>query len=151
MALWKAQGKRVRMEHSTIAIDIAMSVFQVAVWSRRGSMETERRLSRNRLLTYFAQQPAAKVGVGSRAIFTDTLEFRARVLVARAARGGYRRAVLSMETALHVPVAHRPFSDLRRQIALAVSYKSAPSRRDPFSHRTTRHLSGQRQGLFYAD
>jgi transposase len=49
------------MEQTTIAVDIAKSVFQVAVSSRRGSIETERRLSRDRVLTYFAQQPPAKV------------------------------------------------------------------------------------------
>lgn len=49
------------MEQTTIAIDIAKSVFQVAVSSRRGSIETERRLSRDRVLTYFAQQPPTKV------------------------------------------------------------------------------------------
>ena len=48
------------MEQTTIAVDIAKSVFQVAVSSRRGSIETERRLSRDRVLTYFAQQPPAK-------------------------------------------------------------------------------------------
>jgi transposase len=49
------------MEHTTIAVDLAKSVFQVAVSSRRGSVDIERRLSRDRFLTFFAQQPPAKV------------------------------------------------------------------------------------------
>jgi transposase len=49
------------MEHTTIAVDLAKSVFQVAVSSRDGSVDAERRLSRDRFLTYFAQQPPAKV------------------------------------------------------------------------------------------
>jgi transposase len=49
------------MEHATIAIDLAKSVFQVAVSSQQGSVEAERRLSRDRFLTYFAQQPPAKI------------------------------------------------------------------------------------------
>jgi transposase len=49
------------MEHTTIAIDLAKSVFQVALSSHHGSVEAERRLSRERFLTYFAQQPPAKI------------------------------------------------------------------------------------------
>jgi transposase len=49
------------MEHTTIAVDLAKSVFQVAVSSRHGTVDAERRLSRDRFLTYFAQQPPAKV------------------------------------------------------------------------------------------
>ena len=49
------------MEHTTIAVDLAKSVFQVAVSSHRGAVDAERRLSRDRFLTYFAQQPPAKV------------------------------------------------------------------------------------------
>jgi transposase len=49
------------MEHTTIAVDVAKSVFQVAVSSRRGSVDIERRLSRDRFLTFFAQQPPANV------------------------------------------------------------------------------------------
>src|SRR5215475_12328922 len=57
---WPRQGG-IRMEHTTIGVDLAKSVFQVAVSSRRGSVDIERRLSRDRLLTFFAQQPPAKV------------------------------------------------------------------------------------------
>jgi len=49
------------MERTTIAIDLAKSVFQVAVSSRHGSIDVERRLSRDRFLTVFAQQPPATV------------------------------------------------------------------------------------------
>jgi transposase len=49
------------MEHTTIAVDLAKSVFQVAVSHRPGHVSVERRLSRTRLLTYFAQQPPATV------------------------------------------------------------------------------------------
>ena len=38
----------------------------------------------------------------SRAISTDILEFRGRVLVTQAARGGYRRAALISDTVLPV-------------------------------------------------
>jgi len=49
------------MEQTTIAIDLAKSVFQVAVSSHHGSVDAERRLSRDRFLTYFAQQPPATI------------------------------------------------------------------------------------------
>jgi transposase len=49
------------MDRTTIAVDLAKSVFQVAVSSRHGSVDVERRLSRDRFLTFFAQQPPAKV------------------------------------------------------------------------------------------
>lgn len=49
------------MEHTTIAVDLAKSVFQVAVSHRAGRVDVERRLSRDRFLAYFAQQPPATV------------------------------------------------------------------------------------------
>lgn len=49
------------MEDTTIAVDLAKSVFQVAVSRRPGHVDEERRLSRSRFLTYFAQQPPALV------------------------------------------------------------------------------------------
>lgn len=49
------------MQHTTIAVDLAKSIFQVAVSHRPGRVDDERRLSRHRLLPYFAQQPAATV------------------------------------------------------------------------------------------
>jgi transposase len=49
------------MEHTTIAVDLAKSVFQVAVSHRAGRVDAERRLSRDRFLGYFAQQPPATV------------------------------------------------------------------------------------------
>ena len=49
------------MEHTTIAVDLAKSVFQVAVSHRAGRVDAERRLSRDRFLAYFAQQPPATV------------------------------------------------------------------------------------------
>jgi transposase len=49
------------MEHTTIAVDLAKSVFQVAVSRRPGHVDEERRLSRPRFLTYLAQQAPATV------------------------------------------------------------------------------------------
>jgi transposase len=49
------------MEHTTIAVDLAKSVFQVAVSHRAGRVDEERRLTRERFLTFFAQQPPATV------------------------------------------------------------------------------------------
>jgi transposase len=49
------------MEHTTIAVDLAKSVFQVAVSRRPGHVDQERRLSRARFLIYLAQQPPATV------------------------------------------------------------------------------------------
>ena len=45
------------MEHTTIAVDLAKSVFQVAVSHQPGRVDDERRLSRDRFLEFFAQQP----------------------------------------------------------------------------------------------
>lgn len=47
------------MEHTTTAVDLAKSVFQVAVSHRAGHVDEERRLSRPRFLPYFAQRPPA--------------------------------------------------------------------------------------------
>lgn len=49
------------MEHTTIAVDLAKSVFQVAVSHKPGRVDAERRLSRARFLEYLAQQPPATV------------------------------------------------------------------------------------------
>lgn len=49
------------MEHTTIAVDLAKSVFQVAVSHRPGHVDEERRLSRDRFLGFFAQRPPATV------------------------------------------------------------------------------------------
>ena len=49
------------MEHTTIAVDLAKSVFQIAVSHRLGHVDEERRLSRDRFLAFFAQQPPATV------------------------------------------------------------------------------------------
>jgi transposase len=49
------------MEHTTIAVDLAKSIFQVAVSHRAGQVDVERRLTRGRFLTFFAQQPPATV------------------------------------------------------------------------------------------
>jgi len=48
-------------EPTTIAIDLAKSVFQVAVSRVLGRVETHRRLTRARVLEFFAQQPAARI------------------------------------------------------------------------------------------
>jgi transposase len=49
------------MEHTTIGVDLAKSVFQVAVSDRPGHVAEERRLSRDRFLEFFAQRPAATI------------------------------------------------------------------------------------------
>jgi transposase len=49
------------VEHTTIAVDLAKSVFQVAVSQHPGRVDEERRLSRDRLLEFFAQRPPATV------------------------------------------------------------------------------------------
>ena len=49
------------MEHTTIAVDLAKSVFQVAVSHHPGRVDDERRLSRDRFLAFFAQYPPATV------------------------------------------------------------------------------------------
>lgn len=49
------------MEHTTIAVDLAKSVFQIAVSHRPGRVDEERRLSRDRFVAFFAQQPPATV------------------------------------------------------------------------------------------
>jgi len=49
------------MEHTTIAVDLAKSVCQVAVSHRPGHLDEERRLSRDRFLAFFAQRPPATI------------------------------------------------------------------------------------------
>jgi len=49
------------MEHTTIAVDLAKSVFQVAVSHWPGHLDEERRLSRDRFLAFFAQRPPATI------------------------------------------------------------------------------------------
>lgn len=49
------------MEHTTIAVDLAKSVLQVAISHRPGRVDDERRLARDRFLPFFAQQPPATV------------------------------------------------------------------------------------------
>ena len=49
------------MEHTTIAVDLAKSVFQVAVSHHPGHVDEERRLSRDRFHEFFAQRPPATV------------------------------------------------------------------------------------------
>ena len=49
------------MKHTTIAVDLAKSVFQVAVSHRPGRVTKQHRLSRARFLPFFSQQPPATV------------------------------------------------------------------------------------------
>ena len=49
------------MEHTTIAVDLAKSVFQVAISRHVGRVDIEKRLTRERFLGYLAQQPPATV------------------------------------------------------------------------------------------
>jgi len=49
------------MESTTIAVDLAKTVCQVAVSRRPGQIALERRLARAQLLPFFAQQPPSTV------------------------------------------------------------------------------------------
>jgi transposase len=49
------------MEHTTIAVDLAKSVFQISISHRVGHVDAERRLTRDRFVAFFAQQPPATV------------------------------------------------------------------------------------------
>ena len=49
------------MEHTTIAVDLAKAVFQVAISHRPGRVDEERRLTRERFLSFFAQQAPATI------------------------------------------------------------------------------------------
>jgi transposase len=49
------------MNSTTIAVDLAKSVFEIAVSHRSGMVTSRHRLSRPRLLAFFAQRPAATV------------------------------------------------------------------------------------------
>ncbi len=49
------------MEHTTIAVDLAKSVFQVAISHQPGRVDEEHRLSRARFLAFFVNRPAATV------------------------------------------------------------------------------------------
>jgi transposase len=49
------------MEHTTIAVDLAKAVFQVAISHQPGRVDEERRLARDRFLEFFAQRPPATV------------------------------------------------------------------------------------------
>src|SRR5438105_5068677 len=49
------------MEQTTIAVDLAKAVFQVAVSHRPGRVDEERRLSRDRVLEFFAQRAPATI------------------------------------------------------------------------------------------
>lgn len=57
----RAKRGGVHREHTTIAVDLAKSVFQVAVSHRPGHLDEERRLSRDRRLPFFAQRPPATI------------------------------------------------------------------------------------------
>ncbi len=49
------------MEQTTIAVDLAKSVFQVAISHRPGHVDEEHRLSRARFLAFFVNRPAATI------------------------------------------------------------------------------------------
>ena len=49
------------MQHTTIAVDVAKSVFQVAISHTPGRVDAEHRLSRARFLAFFANHPASTV------------------------------------------------------------------------------------------
>ena len=65
------------MQHTTIAVDLAKSVFQVAVSHQTGRVDEEHRLTRARFLRFFAKRPAATVlfeACGSAHHWARTLE-----------------------------------------------------------------------------
>jgi transposase len=49
------------MEHTTIAVDVAKSVFEIGISHRPGHVDKHHRLSRNQLSIFFAAQPPATV------------------------------------------------------------------------------------------
>ena len=49
------------MDHTTIAVDVAKSVFEVAVSDRPGHVSRRERLTRGRFLEFFANRPATTV------------------------------------------------------------------------------------------
>jgi transposase len=49
------------MEHTTIAVDVAKSVFEIGISHRPGHVDKHHRLSRNQLAIFFAAQPPATV------------------------------------------------------------------------------------------
>ncbi len=49
------------MEHTTIAVDVAKSVFEIGISHRPGHVDKHHRLSRNQLSIFFAGQPPATV------------------------------------------------------------------------------------------
>ncbi len=49
------------MKRTTIALDLAKTVFEIAVSHQPGRVAKRRRLSRAKLLDFFAQQPPATV------------------------------------------------------------------------------------------
>ena len=70
------------MEHTTVAVDLAKSVFQVAVSHRPGHLDEERRLARDRFFTFFAQRPPATIMLepaGPRTLGSPTPTIRATV------------------------------------------------------------------------
>lgn len=49
------------MQHTTIAVDVAKSVFEVAVSHRPGRVSARHRLTRRRFARFLAEQPPATV------------------------------------------------------------------------------------------
>jgi transposase len=49
------------MQHTTIAVDMAKSVFEIGISHRAGHVDKHHRLSRNQLSIFFAGQPPATV------------------------------------------------------------------------------------------
>jgi len=49
------------MKHTTIAVDVAKSVFEIGISHRPGHVDKHHRLSRNQLSIFFAGQPPATV------------------------------------------------------------------------------------------
>src|SRR5215510_13255891 len=49
------------MQHTTIAVDVAKSVFEIGISHRPGHVDKHHRLSRNQLSSFFAGQPPAIV------------------------------------------------------------------------------------------
>jgi len=51
------------LKQGVMAVDLATSVFEVAISDRPGHVQERRRLSRGRLMPFFAEQPRATVVV----------------------------------------------------------------------------------------
>jgi len=101
------------MEHTTIAVDLAKSVFQVAISQQPGRVDEERRLTRDRFVAFFVNRPPATVvfeACGSAHHWARQLEslgHTVRLLPAHDVRPYVRRSKTDRTDAKGLLEAHR--------------------------------------------